>query len=293
MTDPEIPESGSPLGWGWSLAWTTILFLSVLWGVHTSLGSAEPSVFERDSSVQDTSTFLSRIAERKDTIYVLGPHILSLDLSKQKLLVYHRDAQKPVDTFRVSTGTTRLKEGIETRPGIYVIRYKARSAISTQFDDAVLINWMVFNNGIGFHALEGRSYYRFLGVRPSSHGCVRMSHAGSDSLYRMVTSGTPVIVFRSPMQDRVLAFLPADVPVDTALITTAHALDVYRSKLASFYNGSLHYRDFPIIPLLKRFVGSNGLPVTFPGTKTPRPKIPPSFRDNPPGMTWLTATHAE
>jgi len=53
---------------------------------------------------------------------------------------------------------------------------------------------MTFNWGIGFHALAGKSYYKYLGVKRSSHGCVRVSKEDAKDIFDKVKYGTPVIV---------------------------------------------------------------------------------------------------
>jgi hypothetical protein len=55
---------------------------------------------------------------------------------------------------------------------------------------------MTFNWGIGFHALAGNSYYKYLGVKPSSHGCVRVSKEEAKDIFGKTKYGTPVIVHK-------------------------------------------------------------------------------------------------
>jgi hypothetical protein len=44
--------------------------------------------------------------------------------------------------------------------------------------------------------LAGNGYYGLLGVRPSSHGCVRISREDGKALYDKVQLGTPVLVYK-------------------------------------------------------------------------------------------------
>ena len=57
-----------------------------------------------------------------------------------------------------------------------------------------MLNWIGFNYGIGFHALQTSGYYRYLGKSKSSHGCVRVSREIAEYLYNRVNLGTPVLV---------------------------------------------------------------------------------------------------
>ncbi len=108
--------------------------------------------------------------------------------------------------FLCSTGNVNLDEGVETPEGIFVIQNKARKLYSTQFDSTLMLNWLGFNFNIGFHALEGTSYYRHLGKRVSSHGCIRIRREDSEFLYSNIKIGTPVII-HSGKSARVIAFM--------------------------------------------------------------------------------------
>jgi len=54
-----------------------------------------------------------------------------------------------------------------------------------------------FNRGIGFHGIPRRGARALatpLGVRPVSHGCVRMSDADAEWMFVNLPNGTPVNV---------------------------------------------------------------------------------------------------
>lgn len=130
----------------------------------------------------------------QDTIYTFKSTYLEIDLSKQMAYLHFADSGKESFKFKVSTGNPAIEKGIKTPVGLYVIQSKATFCRSKQFDNIPLINWMGFNNGIGFHALEKSGYYRSLGKRPSSHGCVRVSREDSKEVFKYVVKGTPVLV---------------------------------------------------------------------------------------------------
>ncbi len=109
----------------------------------------------------------------RDTVYTLMPYFIEVDLSTQKGYLYSRKA--PVKEFGLSSGTSRLEDGVDTKTGLFVIQSKMEKWYSRQFDSTLMLNWMGFNWGIGFHALQGRGYYRYLGKKKSSHGCVRLT----------------------------------------------------------------------------------------------------------------------
>ena len=130
----------------------------------------------------------------KDTLYTLGDYFIEVNLSNQMAYLHSRfDSTK---AFGISSGTARLKDGMDTNEGVYAIQFKVERWHSIQFDSTLMLNFMTFNWGIGFHALAGNSYYKYLGVKRSSHGCVRVSRENARDLYQKVKYGTPVIVHK-------------------------------------------------------------------------------------------------
>jgi hypothetical protein len=127
----------------------------------------------------------------RDTLYVLDSAYLEVRLDQQ--MIYHRFRSGRVEKFPCSTGDAAIEDGIRTRPGIFTVQWKSKKYMSKQFE--VYLNyWMPFDGGIGFHGLAGRSYYRYLGRRPSSHGCVRISNETGSKLFPNVPPGTVVYV---------------------------------------------------------------------------------------------------
>jgi hypothetical protein len=129
-----------------------------------------------------------------DTLFTSGDYFVEIDLSKQTGYLHSRSDS--IKTFKVSTGTSKIKDGVETNTGIFVIQHKAQKWYSTQFDSTLMLNWMGFNYGIGFHALAGKSYYKFLGKKTSSHGCIRLSREDAKELFSKLTYGTPVLIHK-------------------------------------------------------------------------------------------------
>lgn len=131
----------------------------------------------------------------KDTIHLFGDSYVMISLKEQTASVFKRDSSEP-SVFKVSTGAAWISQGMATPEGLFSVQSKSVKAVSRQFNNANLLSWVGFNGNIGFHGLDGSGYYSHLGVRPSSHGCVRISREDGKSLYKMVRLGTPVIVYK-------------------------------------------------------------------------------------------------
>ncbi len=138
-----------------------------------------------------------------DTVYTLGNSYVMIALKEQRAYLYQRDGTKKV--YKISSGNSSLNNGISTPTGLYSVQSKMRTAISKQFNDCELINWIGFNGNTGFHGLKATGYYHSLGIRPSSHGCVRISNEDGADLFTRVRIGTPVTVY-SAKTARVIAF---------------------------------------------------------------------------------------
>ncbi len=145
------------------------------------------------SNVRDNSIYYKiDYNNLKDTLYTLGDYFVEINLTTQ--MAYLHSRYDSVKSFGVSTGTKRIKDGVETNEGIFAIQFKVERWHSIQFDSTLMLDFITFNWGIGFHALAGNSYYKYLGVKKSSHGCVRVSREVGRELYKKLKYGTPVIV---------------------------------------------------------------------------------------------------
>lgn len=168
-----------------------LAFATIIWSnVAKRTSSCTSKSKHQYTQSKDINIFLPQF---KDTVYVLGDSYIELPLKEQYAYVFRRN--KPTLRLPVSTGTENVHKGIKTREGLFAVQSKLRKAISRQFNNAALINWVGYNYNIGFHGLATSGYYRFLGKKPSSHGCVRIARDDGDSLYRSVRIGTPVMVY--------------------------------------------------------------------------------------------------
>jgi len=130
----------------------------------------------------------------KDTVFVQGSSFIEISLKEQRCRLYLRDSSKYIE-YKISTGNPNIFEGLETPTGLYTVQTKNPLGKSKQFNDAELHNWIGFNVNFGIHGLTGNSYYNYLGIRPSSHGCIRIGREDGKALYDKVKFGTPVLVY--------------------------------------------------------------------------------------------------
>lgn len=187
----------------------------------------------------DHNKFFFRYLPIRDTIYVLSDTFVELNFGKQTATVISRDGDTV--TFKISSGTSRVPKGLDTPEGIFTVQSMSPKAISKQFNDAELFHWVGFNGGIGFHGLKGTGYYGTLGVRPSSHGCVRISNENAAKLYKMVDYGTPIIAFYGEPA-RVFAFIDSsDIDYDKDIFLEKRGYPQYfqlKDRLKYLYNGT-------------------------------------------------------
>lgn len=145
----------------------------------------------------------------KDTVYTDKDNWLELRIDQQMLYQHWRDGR--TEKYPVSSGNNKGgdPEALESRPGLFAIFVKEEHHQSSQFNSANMYHFMPFNQGIGFHSIDGTGYYAHLGVRPSSHGCIRMKHNDAAKLFGETPLGTLVIASKG-YSARTVAFVPKD-----------------------------------------------------------------------------------
>jgi hypothetical protein len=221
------------------------------------------------------TTFLSAIGPAIDTVYTTMPSWLEVHLARQMLYIHHREL--PLDSMPISTGTSALSRGIETRKGIFLVQNKISMLYSLQFDSAKVYNWLGFNFGIGIHSLAGRGYYRHLGRRPSSHGCIRMSDSAASVLWRSVRLGTPVFVHAGHYA-RTVAFTP-DTTTTPLTMPPTLALSLHERRLHALYRGQRLFHSSPVLPLSREYVRHEGIPIGDVARLPRRQRIPSASAD--------------
>jgi hypothetical protein len=192
----------------------------------------------------------------RETVYTLESSFIEIDISKQIARLHFRNGS--IKEFGVSTGTSRIEKGLETKEGLFVIQTKAPRLHSVQFDSTLMLKWMGFNYGIGFHALLGKKYYKYLDVKKSSHGCVRISREIATEIYDTIKIGTPVLVHsgKSVVQ---IGF--ADSSENHILSSYQELKEILPSRYKSIYDGMFFVTNRPKILINKNNVGHSGLPI--------------------------------
>lgn len=145
----------------------------------------------------------------KDTVYTDKDCWLELKIDKQMLYQHWRNGR--IEEYPVSSGNNHQGDptALESRPGLFAIFHKEEHHISSQFSSSNMYHFMPFNQGIGFHSIDGTDYYAYLGAQPSSHGCIRMKHQDAEKLYKECPMGTLVIASKG-YSARTVAFAPED-----------------------------------------------------------------------------------
>ena len=92
-----------------------------------------------------------------------------------------------------------ISSGANGRTPLGNYKVYSRSSWTTSADDSrVSMKWMTrFNGGLGFHGIPRRGNTALstpLGVKPVSHGCIRMADEDAKWIYDLVPNGTPVSV---------------------------------------------------------------------------------------------------
>ena len=151
--------------------------------------------FEKEGQVKKHKVIPLQVMDYsylRDTLYTFHQYFVEVNLATQMAYLHSRN--EPTKEFGISSGNAKLFEAVDTNEGLFVVQAKQPKWHSVQFDSTLMLNWIGFNHGIGFHALEGNGYYRYLGKKKSSHGCIRVSRDDAKELYKKITLGTPVLV---------------------------------------------------------------------------------------------------
>ncbi|MBK8550995.1 MAG: L,D-transpeptidase [Ignavibacteria bacterium] len=167
----------------------------------------------------------------KDTVYTDKECWLELKINEQTLYQHWRDGRTV--KYPISSGNNKGgdPEALESRPGLFTIFLKVEHHQSSQFNASNMYHFMPFNQGIGFHSIDGTGYYAHLGVRPSSHGCIRMKHDDAKKLFGECPLGTLVLATKG-YSARTVAFAPEDFKNERE-----YSKDEYKVMLASnLYN---------------------------------------------------------
>jgi len=201
--------------------------------ICTSLFASDDKKHNSSGNSNDTKQYKVDYSQLKDTLYTLGDYFIEVNLTTQMAFLHSRfDTTKP---FGISSGTARLKDGMDTNEGVYAIQFKVERWHSVQFDSTLMLNFMTFNWGIGFHALAGNSYYKYLGVKRSSHGCVRVSRENAKEIYQKVKYGSPVLVHKG--NPAVFIAFANKTDKDLQYLSYVDLKNILSSRLQKLYKG--------------------------------------------------------
>jgi len=209
----------------------SILFILL---ISTSLLAEDDEKNNRNRNNNEAKKYQINYSNLKDTLYTFGDYFIEVNLSNQMAYLHSRfDSTK---SFGVSTGTKRIKDGVETEEGIFTIQFKVERWHSIQFDSTLMLNFMTFNWGIGFHALAENSYYKYLGVKKSSHGCVRISRTIARELYQKIKYGTPVIVHKG--NPAITIAFASEKDTDIQYLSNSELKQIVTNRLEELYKGN-------------------------------------------------------
>jgi hypothetical protein len=169
----------------------SFIFISLLLFITREISPEDKN--ERKCIITD-STQTMNFSYIRDTLYTRKQFFIDLNLETQMGYLHSRSGE--IKEFGISSGTDKLEAGINTKAGLFVIQSKLPQWYSRQFDSTLMLNWMGFNYGTGLHALKSSGYYRYLGKKRSSHGCIRVSRDVAKMLFDSIEIGTPVLVHK-------------------------------------------------------------------------------------------------
>ncbi len=195
----------------------------------------------------------------KDTVYTDKDCWLELRIDQQMLYQHWRDGS--VNKYPVSTGNKYLSRSIESRPGLFAIFVKTEKHESSQYNNAVMWHFMPFNMGIGFHSLNGTGYYGNLGVRPSSHGCIRMRHDDVKKLFKECPLGTIVLAHRG-YTARTVGFAPKDYK-DSVQYTKEEYKKMLAENLANILQGEYYTKERKFFVIDPKVIPVSGIYISY------------------------------
>ncbi|MCX7832941.1 MAG: L,D-transpeptidase [Ignavibacteria bacterium] len=204
-------------------------------------------------SAEDLSTRL------KDTVYTTLDCWLELRIDQQML--YQRWRNGKVNVYPVSTGNKYLSRSVESRPGLFAINYKNPHHLSSQYNNADMYHFMTFNQGIGFHSLNGTGYYYALGKMPSSHGCIRMRHEDAAKLFKECPIGTLVLAHNG-YTARTVGFAPKDFEYEQKPTKEEFKL-MLAKNLYNILNGNYYTRERYYVVIDPSVIPTSGIYISY------------------------------
>lgn len=198
-------------------------------------------------------------ARLKDTVYTTLDCWLELRIDQQMLYQHWRNGK--VTKYPVSTGNKYLSRSVESRPGLFAINYKNPHHLSSQYNNADMYHFMTFNQGIGFHSLNGTGYYYALGKMPSSHGCIRMTHEDAAKLFKECPIGTLVLAHNG-YTARTVSFAPKDFEYEQKPTKDEFKL-MLAKNLYNILNGDYYTKERYYIVIDPSVIPTSGVYISY------------------------------
>jgi len=220
-----------------------------------SINIYSQSLIESESPYKDSSRTMD-FSYLRYKVYTFKPYYLDVDLVTQKGYLHSRDGK--VKVFGISSGTDKMNGGINTNEGLFVVQAKLPEWYSRQFDSTLMLNWIGFNFGIGFHALQTSGYYVYLGKGKSSHGCIRVSRPIAKELYKLIDKGTPVLVHS---ENNIVEISFADSSMEFESYSYKELKDKINAIYEEMYSGRYFMSNHPLILISHSNVHHQGLPI--------------------------------
>jgi hypothetical protein len=195
----------------------------------------------------------------KDTVYTDKDSWLELRIDQQMLYQHWRNGK--ITSYPVSSGNKFLDRSIESRPGLFAIFVKEERHESSQYNNAEMFYFMPFNQGIGFHSLNGTGYYGNLGVRPSSHGCIRMRHDDVKRLFKDCAVGTIVLAHRG-YTARTIGFAPKDFENKEEFSKDEYK-KMLAENLANILNGDYYMKERKFFVVDPKVIPVSGVYISY------------------------------
>ncbi len=211
----------------------------------------------------------------KDTVYTDKECWLELKINEQMLYQHWRNGTTV--KYPVSTGNNKGgdPEALESRPGLFAIFQKVEHHKSSQFNASNMYHFMPFNQGIGFHSIDGTGYYAHLGVRPSSHGCIRMKHEDAKKLFEQCPTGTLVLATRG-YSARTIAFSEDDYKNEREYSKEEYKI-MLASNLFNLLNGNYYTEEREKFIIDTKVIPVSGVYTGYDVQIPDKQKIPRSF----------------
>lgn len=268
---PEYNTAKKPKGIKFVAVFPFILFIYLIAGVSNEAARENltlSSGFSEISTTGDTSLHKFKYnilseedlsAKLKDTVYTTLDTWLELRIDQQIVYQHWRDGR--VYKYPVSTGNKFLSRSTDSKPGLFVIFYKNAHHQSTQYDNADMYHFMPFNQGVGFHSMNGTGYYAALGKYPSSHGCIRMKHDDARKLFNESPLGT-IVLAHSGYTARTVGFAPKDYEPPREYSKDEYKI-MLSKNLHNILNGDYYTKERYYIVIDPKIVPSSGIYISY------------------------------